>query len=160
MPLLTVLSGWWKSVEITWPWSSSTSRGKCFYKGLDIKIVQFWHIPHIGLDFRYTARLHANLTFPHSFLRKIQKTSKIPSKLPQLTVPVPHQSTFKFIRFSASYVGANRCRRRCGPILCAIICILSGKDGHNFGISVAPYSIDTFFVSSFESIIDTNFSNF
>ena len=30
-----------------------------------------------------------NLTFPCSFLRKIQKTSKIPSKLPQLTVPVP-----------------------------------------------------------------------
>ena len=64
----------------------STSRGRCNSKELDIKIAQFWQVPHIGLDFCYTARIDGNLSFPCSFLRKIQKTSKIPSKLPQLTV--------------------------------------------------------------------------
>jgi len=43
------------------------------YKGLDIKLLNY-----IGLD----------LSFPCSFLRKIQKTSKNPSNIPSLTVHI------------------------------------------------------------------------
>ena len=75
-------------VEITSPWTISTSRGKFSYKGLDIKLAQCWLVQHIGLDFLYTARFGVPLTFPCSFLRKIQKTSKNPSNIAPLTVCV------------------------------------------------------------------------
>ena len=40
----------------------------------------------VGLDFLYTAWFVVPLTFPCSFLRKIQKTSKNPLNIPSLTV--------------------------------------------------------------------------
>ena len=81
--LFTVLSGWVPFlvlftvledflVKITLPWTISTSRGKFSYKGLDIKLAQCGLIQHIGLDFLYTTRIRWNLSFPFSFLRKIQ----------------------------------------------------------------------------------------
>jgi len=60
-------------VKITPPWAILTSQGKFSYKGLDIKLAQCWLVQHIGLDFLYTAWLGVPLTFPCSFLRKIQK---------------------------------------------------------------------------------------
>jgi len=41
---------------------------------------------NIGLDIRCTTCIGGNLSFPGSFLRKIQKTSKNPSKLAHLMV--------------------------------------------------------------------------
>jgi len=64
------------------PWTILPSRGIFNYKGLDIKLAQCWLFQHIGYDFLYTARFSVNLSFPCSFLRKIQKPPKTRQNYP------------------------------------------------------------------------------
>jgi len=56
------------------------------YKGLDIKLLNINLLNCIELDFLFTARFGWNLSFPCSFLRKIQKTFKNPSNIAPLLV--------------------------------------------------------------------------
>ena len=67
-------------VEIT-PVNNFDKKGIFNYKGLDIKLLLIKLLNYIGLDFFYTARFGWNLSFPCSFLRKIQKTSQNPSNI-------------------------------------------------------------------------------
>ena len=72
--------------ELLPPWTILTTREIFNYKGLDIKLAQFWIIQKIGLDFLYNARFGVPLGFPCSLLRKIQRTSKNPSNIAPLMV--------------------------------------------------------------------------
>ena len=85
----TVLSGLEDFFCRNYPRSEQFWKKRIFnYKGLDIKLLNIKLLNYIRLDFLYTARFGWNLSFPCSFLRKIQKTSKNLSNIPSLMVQV------------------------------------------------------------------------